>query len=625
MGFFKNLINDAAEELKKKAEEAKNQMIQNVKSQFDDTRSTNYSVKESNYSSSNDFDIDEEDDEPKIHLGKIDDGVLIINEGFTKLDDESLDEYVHLRKIVFPASLEQLDSDVISEQEDLEEVDFSKVTKLKNIPEEFIYGEHKLSRFVIPDGVTNVGEGFLGDAKSGTEVFVPASVTKMGYITGNSDNNLNVYLYSENISVEDFEQDINTLYVLPQYYGLYAQQLKEYDSEAKLREMPEELISFYSKEEVATPAIQPEPASVLPDPVPNAKEQMPQVKFSDRLEAIIEAALQDGVLTQKEKEVILRRAEKEGEDIDEFEMLFDARLAQLGIKVEESKIEEPSVAQAPEMPQKDSSKGPDGLFSERLEFLIHNAIEAGPITEKVREVISRRAQAEGEDLDEVEIYIQSLLQKRQQELNKEMKSNQELQEKSDMEYEQKRAETLRKCPKCGAYIPHLSNVCPDCGFIIEKNDTDRKISTLVALLRSCIDEVDCDYDANIELSSYTEEVIIKKEMYEEFPNCYLLSLDQSGIDPSTVRVDYNYSGILAESYMYRDNDTINSMLLQLHRKEKDIIMDRLLSYKNFCDRHKVGRGVVQLRKYYDKLKHYYNDIIDDAEFASIEDSIKKYL
>ena len=53
------------------------------------------------------------------------------------------------------------------------------------------------------------------------------------------------------------------------------------------------------------------------------------------------------------------------------------------------------------------------MFSERLEFLIHNAVEDGQVTEKERAVIIRRAQAEGEDLDEVDIYIQSLLQKKE--------------------------------------------------------------------------------------------------------------------------------------------------------------------------------------------------------------------
>lgn len=403
MGFFKKFLGDAADELKKNLEESRNEFMKS----FDD-------MKKSASGQRQDFDSDddEDDDEPKIKIGDEQNGVLTLFEGITEMDDESLEGYKRLRKIVFPASLERLDSDVICDQEELEEVDFSKVKKLKAIPDDFISGEHKIRRFVIPNGVTTVGDGFLGEAEDGTEVFVPASVKSLGYITGNNDNNMVVYLYAANISIEDVEEDVKTFYVPSQSYGQYALKLKKCDSEARLREMPEEYIGFYSKEEVTAPEVQPAPASVLPDSIPVAEEKTSQGVFSERLEAMIEAALQDGVLTQKEKEVIFRRAEKEGEDLDEFEILFDARLAQLGIKVEESTLEDPSMIQVPEIPQNAPSKGPDGMFSERLEFLIHNAVEDGQVTEKERAAIIRRAQAEGEDLDEVDIYIQSLLQKK---------------------------------------------------------------------------------------------------------------------------------------------------------------------------------------------------------------------
>lgn len=403
MGFFKKFLGDAADELKKNLEESRNEFMKS----FDD-------MKKSASGQRQDFDSDddEDDDEPKIKIGDEQNGVLTLFEGITEMDDESLEGYKRLRKIVFPASLERLDSDVICDQEELEEVDFSKVKKLKAIPDDFISGEHKIRRFVIPYGVTTVGDGFLGEAEDGTEVFVPASVKSLGYITGNNDNNMVVYLYAANINIEDVEEDVKTFYVPSQSYGQYALKLKKCDSEARLREMPEEYIGFYSKEEVTAPEVQPAPASVLPDSIPVAEEKTSQGVFSERLEAMIEAALQDGVLTQKEKEVIFRRAEKEGEDLDEFEILFDARLAQLGIKVEESTLEDPSMIQVPEIPQNAPSKGPDGMFSERLEFLIHNAVEDGQVTEKERAAIIRRAQAEGEDLDEVDIYIQSLLQKK---------------------------------------------------------------------------------------------------------------------------------------------------------------------------------------------------------------------
>ena len=51
--------------------------------------------------------------------------------------------------------------------------------------------------------------------------------------------------------------------------------------------------------------------------------------FSDRLEALIAATLRDGVLTDKERELLKRRAEKEGEDWDEVEMIIEARLAEM--------------------------------------------------------------------------------------------------------------------------------------------------------------------------------------------------------------------------------------------------------------------------------------------------------
>ena len=52
------------------------------------------------------------------------------------------------------------------------------------------------------------------------------------------------------------------------------------------------------------------------------------------MEALIKSAFRDGILTKKEKEIIIKRAVAEGEDADEFEMLLDSRIADEGIKEE---------------------------------------------------------------------------------------------------------------------------------------------------------------------------------------------------------------------------------------------------------------------------------------------------
>jgi hypothetical protein len=48
--------------------------------------------------------------------------------------------------------------------------------------------------------------------------------------------------------------------------------------------------------------------------------------YSEKLEKLIEHALADGVLMEKEKQVLLKNAEAEGVDPDEFEVILEARL-----------------------------------------------------------------------------------------------------------------------------------------------------------------------------------------------------------------------------------------------------------------------------------------------------------
>ena len=51
--------------------------------------------------------------------------------------------------------------------------------------------------------------------------------------------------------------------------------------------------------------------------------------YNEQLEALISAALADGVLTEKKKQILFKRAGSMGIDLDEFEMVLDARLVEL--------------------------------------------------------------------------------------------------------------------------------------------------------------------------------------------------------------------------------------------------------------------------------------------------------
>ena len=45
--------------------------------------------------------------------------------------------------------------------------------------------------------------------------------------------------------------------------------------------------------------------------------------YNEQLEQLIDAALADGVLTEKEKQVIIKKAQTLGVDLDEFEMVYE--------------------------------------------------------------------------------------------------------------------------------------------------------------------------------------------------------------------------------------------------------------------------------------------------------------
>ncbi len=69
-------------------------------------------------------------------------------------------------------------------------------------------------------------------------------------------------------------------------------------------------------------------SEVTEQPTQNAQQEETSISqlYDPRLEQLINAALADGVLTEKEKQVLYKKAEALGIDLDEFEMVLDAKL-----------------------------------------------------------------------------------------------------------------------------------------------------------------------------------------------------------------------------------------------------------------------------------------------------------
>jgi len=69
--------------------------------------------------------------------------------------------------------------------------------------------------------------------------------------------------------------------------------------------------------------------------------------YNEQLEKLIEMALLDGVLTEKEKQVLFKKAESFGVDLDEFEMVLDSKLFEIQKKAKSESSAVPPLAAAP--------------------------------------------------------------------------------------------------------------------------------------------------------------------------------------------------------------------------------------------------------------------------------------
>lgn len=76
------------------------------------------------------------------------------------------------------------------------------------------------------------------------------------------------------------------------------------------------------------PFMTPQPQTIVHSTPPTAVTEKDEGLYDSKLEKLIDLALVDGELTEKEKQVLFKRAQEMGIDLDEFEMVLDARLHQ---------------------------------------------------------------------------------------------------------------------------------------------------------------------------------------------------------------------------------------------------------------------------------------------------------
>lgn len=118
------------------------------------------------------------------------------------------------------------------------------------------------------------------------------------------------------------------------------------------------------------------------------------------------------------------------------------------------------------------------MYNEQLEQLIDAALADGELTEKEKQVLFKKAQTLGVDLDEFEMVLDARLVK--------LKKAEEEKAASSAPKSNKFGD-VKKCPACGAIVQSYQGVCPECGYAfenIEANSSSRKFAEMIDKLIS---------------------------------------------------------------------------------------------------------------------------------------------
>lgn len=425
MGLFKKLVGDIAKTVGESLEEVSNEAKKSFQEAREEVRKNIQEAKQNQFNSDDDDDDDDnwdypltklsdDDDDIRIQLGTFKNGVLTIDEGHTTLGEDALEGYKKIRKVVFPSTLKEIDGCFFSEhghEDYLEEVDFSKVHLLKEIPDCLFEKCKRLQEINFPEGVETIGSEVFDSCTNLRKITFPSTLKSLQSTTYECKNIEELDLskvhllkeipdnfISENCNIETLvipvgvkivgdefasSKSIREVYVpytvekigtlnddeyAPDVY-IYTNKLTDIESLCayiKTLYVPEELYVYYAEllkevddTEVRLRKMPADKLDFYGTPVPSLTEVAKEEETQDTQEE-----------SQDTQEEILD-IQKESEEIPTIQ------------------------------------KSPGNLFSDALEELINSAAASDELTDKMKEIVLRRAVKEGEDPDEVEMVLEA--------------------------------------------------------------------------------------------------------------------------------------------------------------------------------------------------------------------------
>lgn len=100
----------------------------------------------------------------------------------------------------------------------------------------------------------------------------------------------------------------------------------------------------------------------------------------------------------------------------------------------------------------------NSIYGDHIERLIEMALADGELTEKEKQVLFKKAEAQGIDLDEFEMVLDAKLYEKQKAMNIHT-SIQNTSAPNSNKYGE-----IKKCPSCGAIVESFKARCQDCGY-----------------------------------------------------------------------------------------------------------------------------------------------------------------
>lgn len=142
---------------------------------------------------------------------------------------------------------------------------------------------------------------------------------------------------------------------------------------------------------------------------------------------------------------------------------------------QEQKLQQSPPVSTPPAPIQDSDE--EAIYSPKIEKLIKMALADGDLTEKEKQVLFKKAEEEGIDLDEFEMVLEAKLYERSQK----PAPVQPVQVQSAAPKSEKFGD-VKKCPACGAMVQTFTTKCVECGHEFCNVEINHSIERLFEML-----------------------------------------------------------------------------------------------------------------------------------------------